>query len=58
MKNKINIILILTLLLASPFLAQDDQHSTEIESFNPDSSVSKIDIDQSNLYHTISEVKK
>jgi len=29
-----------------------------IESFNPDSSVSKIDIDQSNLYHTISDEKK
>ena len=29
-----------------------------IESFNPDSSVSKIDIDQSNLYHTISDKKK
>lgn len=29
-----------------------------IESFNPDSSVSKIDIDQSNLYHTISVEKK
>jgi len=29
-----------------------------LESFNPDSSVSKIDIDQSNLYHTISDVKK
>jgi hypothetical protein len=36
MKNKINLILILTLLMAFPFLAQDDQHSTEIESSVPE----------------------
>lgn len=29
-----------------------------IESFNPDSSVSKIEIDQNSLYHSISEGKK
>ena len=36
MKNKINLILILTLLLALPLFAQDDQHSTEIESSVPE----------------------
>ena len=35
MKNKINLILILTLLLALPLFAQNDQHSTEIESSVP-----------------------
>ncbi|HSW56560.1 MAG TPA: hypothetical protein VLH59_15870 [Ignavibacteriaceae bacterium] len=36
MKNKINLILILTLLLAFPFFAQDDQHSSEIDSSVPE----------------------
>ena len=36
MKNKINLILILTLLLALPLFSQDDQHSSEVNSSVPE----------------------
>jgi len=36
MKNKVNLILIVTLLLALPHFAQDDQHSTEVNSSVPE----------------------
>ena len=36
MKNKINLILILTLLLALPLFSQDDEHSSEVNSSVPE----------------------
>ena len=36
MKNKINLILILTLLLALPLFSQEDEHSSEVNSSVPE----------------------